>query len=464
MLVMAPCGTGVFSNRMLASFAAFAVLISAIPSRADSKRKPDPGPPPTARIPVEPLGFSAPSRFYLVYRLSSTTLNFIDSEHLLFTFHSSRLLSRLPGDPPDDEDQLIHASVIEIASGKVVQETDWRMHDRQRYLWPLGGGEFLVRQRNSLFLTDRRLELRPYLTFETPLEAVEVTTDRKLLMLEIQKRVHADAPGDPSLAQPSSINGMPSLESIRPHPHVDVVMLRPDDRSIVAQSEARRAVDLPLLDDGLLQMLEGKQPNKWVLQKVPFHSDPQIIAEIKSVCMPTLVTLSQEVALAVGCSPNNSDRAVAAVSLHGNLLWEDHWQQRYIWPSFDYSQDGSRFAYGSLQMAHSLGMADPFGDGDVVAQMVGVFDTETGKLELVKDATPILSSGQNFTLSADGKRFAILREGAIEVYDLPPIPAPAPPKNDQPKSKTDSAKPDAPKPASKPEPKTDQPSAQPSNQ
>jgi hypothetical protein len=240
-------------------------------------------------------------------------------------------------------------------------------------------------------------------------------------------------------------------------------MLHPDDRSIVAQSEARRAVDLPLLDDGLLQMLEGTQPNKWVLQKVPFHSDPQIIAEIKSACMPTLVTLSQEVALTVGCSPNNNDHAVAAVSLHGNLLWENRWQQRYIWPSFDYSQDGSRFAYGSLEMSHSLGMADPFGDGDVVAQMVGVFDTETGKLELVKDATPILSSGQNFTLSADGKRFAIVREGAIEVYDLPPVPAPAPPapsKNDQPKPKTDSAKPVAPTPST---PKTEQSGTQPSN-
>jgi hypothetical protein len=45
---------------------------------------------------------------------------------------------------------------------------------------------------------------------------------------------------------------------------------------------------------------------------------------------------------------------------------------------------------------------------------------------MVKKATPILSAGHNYALSADGRRFAILREGAIEVYDLPPVAAPAP--------------------------------------
>jgi hypothetical protein len=59
----------------------------------------------------------------------------------------------------------------------------------------------------------------------------------------------------------------------------------------------------------------------------------------------------------------------------------------------------------------------------VVSQPVGVFDTNTGKLALVKDASPILSAGQNFALSADGRCFAILRKGAIEVYDLPPATA-----------------------------------------
>jgi hypothetical protein len=57
--------------------------------------------------------------------------------------------------------------------------------------------------------------------------------------------------------------------------------------------------------------------------------------------------------------------------------------------------------------------------------LAGVYDTESGKLVLVKDASPVLTAGQNVALSPDGKRFAVLRNGAIEVYDLPPVtPAP----------------------------------------
>jgi hypothetical protein len=56
--------------------------------------------------------------------------------------------------------------------------------------------------------------------------------------------------------------------------------------------------------------------------------------------------------------------------------------------------------------------------------MVGVYDTESGKLVLVKDVSPVLTAGQNVALSPDGTRFAVLRNGAIEVYDLPPVEAP----------------------------------------
>ena len=74
-------------------------------------------------------------------------------------------------------------------------------------------------------------------------------------------------------------------------------------------------------------------------------------------------------------------------------------------------------------MNRDIGTMDAFGEDDVVGQPVGVFNTKTGAMVLVKDASPVLSAGQNFTLSADGRRFAILRNGAIEVYDLPPVVA-----------------------------------------
>jgi hypothetical protein len=192
----------------------------------------------------------------------------------------------------------------------------------------------------------------------------------------------------------------------------------------IAKSEARHTVDLPLVENGFLELLEGKQPDKWVIRNKPFGGEPSVVAELKSACDPTLMTLSATVALTVGCPGGSNDHAVTAYSVKGNVLWQDRWQSRYIWPTFEFAENGSRFAYGSLQLNHSFGTMDPFGEDDVTAQMVGVFDTDTGKLELVKTASPVLSAGHNYALSSDGMKFAILRDGSIEVYDLPPAPTP----------------------------------------
>jgi hypothetical protein len=419
MLLMVLCAQFVRPILMTVTFLVSAALAFA----SEAKPKPDPGPQPSVRIEVGPLGYTPPSRAYLSYRYSTTTLDFIDNDHLLFTFRDTGLMRRIPDDPPDDQDQMIRADVLDIASGKPVEQTQWRMHDRQRYLWPLRDGQFIVRQRNSLYLTDSHLELRPYLSFDAPLQAVEIAPDRNLMVIEVQKLTPADS-GPDSLAGLDSVFGL-TVPTKRKR--IELFVLHPGEKTILAETETRSSVDLPLIENGFLSLLEGKDPGSWVIEREVFHGDPKTIAGFKSSCQPTLISVSAAVALAVGCPPKGgSDHMVSAMSLSGTVLWQDRWKQRYIWPTFDYAEDGSRFAYGSLQINRDIGFMDYFGVDDVTAQMVGVFDTQSGKLELVKDASPVVSAGHNYALSRDGRRFAILRGGAIEIYDLPPVPTDAP--------------------------------------
>ena len=63
-------------------------------------------------------------------------------------------------------------------------------------------------------------------------------------------------------------------------------------------------------------------------------------------------------------------------------------------------------------------------DEDVREQVVQVFDSATGALLLTTNASPILCAGENFALSDDGEHLAVLREGAIEIYKVPPLAAP----------------------------------------
>src|SRR5260370_11071623 len=68
---------------------------------AAKKKEPPPETPhvratvqPSFSIPVEPLGFAAPGEFYLGMRNSLVTLDFLDEDHLLFTFRVPALIHR----------------------------------------------------------------------------------------------------------------------------------------------------------------------------------------------------------------------------------------------------------------------------------------------------------------------------------------------------------------------------------
>ena len=156
---------------------------------AAAEKKPAPPPPfpeakPAVSIEVAPLGYRPPGAFYLTYQLSSAAMGFFDDDHLLFTFRTGGLLKREPGDRWGDDDQEIRAVVLDLGTGKVAQQAKWRMHDRSQYLWPYKDGQFLVRVRDSLFITNQELELEPYMTFAAGIRAVQVSPDRTLLVVE----------------------------------------------------------------------------------------------------------------------------------------------------------------------------------------------------------------------------------------------------------------------------------------
>ncbi len=388
------------------------VLFSAV-ALAEKGQKASPAPAPDAaqpakRLAVTPLGFRPPNSFYLVYRLASVSLDFIDDGHLLFTFRVPSLMKRLPEDPGSDDDQLIRAVVLEISTGKELARTEWRMHDRSRYLWAIGGGHFLVRQRNKLFLTDATLHLKPFLEVDGRIERITLSPGLKLLAISA---VQADAG---AISNPDGSIRIGDRQSL-------LYVVDTATRKLIARIAVEGGGAVPILGGGYLEALDSaRKTNGWLIHFTQFSDHKQDnVTEVQSSCNPALIPLSESVTLINTCTSSSDDHRVIAASLDGRQLWQQVWASRYIWPSFSFAADGSRFAFGSLQVSHDVGVMDPVNEEDIRSQLVGVFDTQSGKLRLVKNATPIISAGQNFALDDNGTRFAILRDAAVEVYDLP---------------------------------------------
>ena len=241
-----------------AGWAATAALL-AIPALAEEK-KPAPPPPfpeakPTVSIEVGPLGYRPPGAFYLTYQLSSAAMGFFDDDHLLFTFRMGGLMKRTPDDPAGDDDQEIKAVVLDLATGKAVQQTKWRMHDRSQYLWPYKDGQFLIRVRDSLFVTNQALQLEPYMTFETGIRAVQVSPDRRLLVVETNDPPKLSAPVDDQ----KFLGGPP----------VKVMIYPLGEKTPLVETRAKVPTLLPLMGDGLLDLLEGRGQRSWVMRMCP---------------------------------------------------------------------------------------------------------------------------------------------------------------------------------------------------
>jgi hypothetical protein len=376
--------------------------------------------PPAAHIPVEPLGFRAPSRFYLAFRVPSATLDFVDDTHLLFTFHQSTLMHREEKDPEDDEDQTIAAVLLELPEGKVVERTTWRLHDKGRYLWALGHGRFLERERNTLYLLEfapgRSLLLSrtPYLNPEGQLVSLQFSPNRSHMVVEYREEAERDDESEKSAGQPT-LGDVP-----RRHAHkVRLLVIDTEAGKVEKTATLPEAITLPLLGAGYLEMEQGKG-KLWKISLKPFGGEPRKLVEVTSNCQPSLQALSEQAFMAQLCIPNTSDYLMQAYDLEGQKIWEQQWEARYVWGSFDYAANGSRFAYESVQLDHAIATLDPVDENSITGEPVGVFDVADGGLRLVSGADPILSAGQNYALSADGERFAVLRDGAIEVYKLPP--------------------------------------------
>ena len=157
----------------------------------------DPEPP--LRIPLEPIGYQPLLPEFLLAGSPMLTVDFVDNDHLLITFGVRRLMTREADPPADDDDRTIGAFLVELPSGKVLARTEWREHDRWRYLWNLGHGRFLLRVRDNLTLLAPMEASDPANAFrETPLLRIErhivqvlVSWNSDLLTVETVLRARA---------------------------------------------------------------------------------------------------------------------------------------------------------------------------------------------------------------------------------------------------------------------------------
>jgi hypothetical protein len=392
-----------------------APLNHALPGSSHSKEPPAAAPSPEERILVGPLGYHPPGSLYLLSARTFSSLDFVDADHLLFTFHQPGLLRREGNPGESDNGQMIHAVVLDLPDGTVSASAEWRMRDRSRYLWPVGQGKFLVRQRNTYSLTDASLKLHKYVDISTPVLETEISVDGRILVIEHQYEKHTAEQHSKLAAQAAQYGEPPPAEDIQ------ITLLDVASRDVLAALRTPSPIAVPITSTGYVGVAR-EQGDNFVVRFVPFQGEVLPLGKVLSTCTPRENFLSQKTLIIESCGPKSQDIFLDAWSTDGKKLWSGRRESHLVWPTFASSRTGNRFAVSLLHVSRYVDLTDSLIDEDVKEQVVQVFDTETGALLMQTTTSPILSAGQNFALSDDGDRLAVLRDGAIEIDKVPSPP------------------------------------------
>jgi hypothetical protein len=356
---------------------------------------------------------------------SMLTLDLVDDTHLLLTFSSRGLVPRVPGDPPDDEDRMVAAELVELPTGRIMARTDWHMHDHGRYLWRLGKGRFLVRTRHELFVITPEARLKT----EDPLRpmgfparegmpvAAMISADKGIVMVETvapQKKGKIDTAG------PGVIVADP-----RPVVMVDFYRLRGGDAPGTPLSMAGAGVVrapapimLPMDADGYLWASDPRH-GAWPVSFNEFGGREVKIANVDSSCAPRLQMVSRFEFLAFTCKGSDARVQVKSYGMDGHETWEETLSGTYGTPELAFAPEAGRFALSRIvSPTPDLNFGNVVPDG--ATQEVRVYQTESGDLLLKVPTAPVTRFAENFDLSEDGMVAAVVNAGVVQVYKLPP--------------------------------------------
>jgi len=412
------------AGRIIAAVGLLAAAV--LPMAGAAPKSKNKTPLPATHLTLASLGVPGISAAVVGNGLSMLTLNILDKQHLLVTFSSRKLIPRVKDDPENHQDRIVTAEVVELPTGKVLAQTDWHMHDQGRYLWPVGHGRFVVRIGDALSLLDPMATLKE----AEPLQRMSLAHQRGSplgVTLSPDGEILSIVTELPAPKSAQAMNGDPDPDA-KPRPEYAIDFYRMQGAGTDASPlqitgagamKAPMALVLPLDADGYLWAVdEGK--GHWDVTFNEFGGKSVPVGAVDSSCPPRLKMVSRSQYVALACRATADDPKLMAIGLDGHEVWEEDLNTLVESPAYMFAPGAGRFAV-SLMTTNMAGATDAATAlaGASTVQEVRVYQTESGDLLLKIPCTPVFRIPENFDLSEDGRMLAVVRDDAIETYDLP---------------------------------------------
>jgi hypothetical protein len=434
---------GSMRQRMVRAGSILALLsLLAVATRLDGFVIGPKGPVASIRIPLEPIGFLPPAARVLAAGGPLYTLNYVDDTHLLFTYYTRGLLPRLADATPDDNDGLVAGVLLELPSGHVVARTQWRMRDREQYLWPIGHGRFLLRIRSQLSLLNPLGNLalgdafkeEQFGSFQRRIGYITTSPGGDLLMVETlpptKPKLIGGAASAAALAATQIPPAKPTPDTEPKKPEVQIYFFRlvldkkpgQPERLERVPAGVLAAVNLILVPANAEGFLSINKESRGVYL-FDFHTHDGKNSELspyETTCAPHPFFVSRSEFIAFGCHGGDKPE-IGGFNLKGEHPWIEVLAGDHLSPLIVAAPAAGRFALSRTTVQGGFIDAQNLIPQDLAAQEITVRQNHDGRMLLKVMADPVQRPPQNFDLSPDGLSLAVIRTGNIEIFRLPPL-------------------------------------------
>ncbi len=229
------------------------------------------------------------------------SLDFLDEDRLLFTFHSTGLTKRETDEAAAQRQ--IRAVVLALPDGKVEAQSSWTVPDRSRYLWLLRDGQFLVRTPDGLEQGDIKLELKPLPNPSGEVASLVLNPGKEIMVTT--SGASASSPQNPSTPTVSPVaQTRLASDGPAPNPQGDLVIRTTQLNSgqVLMTQRVQSAFNAAINSQGYVQMATP-QKYHWVLNLKSFSGESRELARVDSGCAPNVRFITDQKLFVTTCTP-----------------------------------------------------------------------------------------------------------------------------------------------------------------
>jgi hypothetical protein len=335
-----------------------------------------------------------------------SSLIYLDSENLLFTFDPHTLRQRYASGIHTESMRTVRAILIDPKTLAVKRVREWQVQGEGQYIWPAGAGKVLVHLGHQLRLLGPELEVIRSVAISGLLAFVSVSPSGDRIAAGVLHERYNQEMHDLLV----------KVLHDEPEEDIDIQLF---DHNFNVILTARQSSSLPppiLSDDGEIRVtFTGK--NHWRISEYLWDHTEHTVATTISGCRPGVSAPLTNSLFLVGCSTSRDKNWYRMLRLDGHPILQGHSSFVEI-EQASTSSNQSEFAIRVVRARIHKIRGSPFRKEDLHEQKFSIYRAADGKRLFLTTTPGVSLVEQSFALSPSGRQLAVLSNATISFYSI----------------------------------------------